>query len=123
MRHVNRNTANDQSTTIILSRQEAVAILESCDERGVPKPFAIAFCTADEAKGTGGEFIRYERAVWHVKGGRVRKNSSFERIRPSKKKAKRTRSPWSRLIRGVDSDQLRKLHVFLILEINGQPVR
>ncbi|UHG93440.1 hypothetical protein [Spirosoma oryzicola] len=121
MSHVNRKSATRPTT--LLSWQEALAIIESCDARGVPIPFAIAFCTADEDKGTGGEIIRYEKAVWHVNGGRVTKTEQFEQVGP-KKKAKRTlKAKWTRLIRAVGSDQLRKIHLHLILEVNGQSVR
>lgn len=120
MSHVNRNAATRPTT--LLSWQEALVIIESCDERGVPIPFAIAFCTADEDEGTGGEILRYEKAVWHVKGGRVQNSDAFERV-GSKQPKRSPKSNWTRLIRGLDSDQLRKLHVHLITKINGQPVR
>lgn len=127
MRHVNRNAAAVRTT--LLSWQEALAIVERCDAKGVPIPFAIAFCTADEEKGTGGEVIRYDAAVWHVKGGRVNRTAEFERVgtkaNPSARSAATPvrRSGWTRNIRGIDSDQIRRIHLHLILEINGQPVR
>lgn len=125
MGHVNRNAAT-QSPTTLLSWQEALTILECCDERGVPIPFAIAFCTCDESRSTGGQIIRYDKAVWHVRGGRVSKSQTFERVggKPEKPKPVRSNaSRWTRLIRGFDTNQPRQLHLHLILEINGHPVR
>ncbi|GAB2571805.1 hypothetical protein [Spirosoma areae] len=121
MRHVNRNSV--PRATALLSWQEALAILEGCDERGVPIPFAIAFCTCDESRHTGGEIIRYDKAVWHVAGGRVQKTESFERVGGKPVRTKTPKSNWTRLIRGFDTDQPRQIHLHLILEINGQPVR
>lgn len=121
MGHVNRNS--DHRAPALLSWQEALAIIESCDERGVPKPFAIAFCSCDESRGTGGEIIRYPKAIWHVKGGRVEKTETFERISGKPVRKKTARSNWTRLIRGFDTNQPRQVHLHLITEINGQPVR
>lgn len=125
MRHVNRNSV-PSAPARLLSRQEALAIIKQGDERGVPKPFAVAFCSCDEGAGSGGEIIRYEKAIWHVKGGRVEQNDSFERVNAMAAKPKRSKTPksnWSLRIRGLDTDQIRQLHLDLILELNGQPVR
>ncbi len=119
--HVNRNSV--PRATALLSWQEALAILEDCDERGVPKPFAIAFCSADESRNSGGEIIRYERAVWHVRGGRVQQSGTFERVGTAPARTKTGKSNWTRLIRGFDTDQIRQIHLHLILELNGRPVR
>ncbi len=96
-------------------------MIETCNAKGVPIPFAIAFCTADESKGTGGEIIRYEKAVWHVKGGRVHRSATHERVGTATSAERSHR--WIKRIRGVDSDQIRNVFLHLILEINGQPVR
>jgi len=123
MSHVNRNTATVRST--ILSWQEALAIIEQCDARGVPIPFAIAFCTCDESKNTGGEIIRYPRAVWYVKGNRVQQSADHQHVSATGKAPARQSATarWVKRIRGVDSDQIRNVHLHLILEINGQSVR
>ncbi len=106
----------------MLSFKEAVAILETCSAKGVPIPFAISFCTADESRGTGGEIVHYEQAIWHVTGNRVRADESAKATaapRPGRSANQR----WIRRIRAIDSDQIRQVHVHLILTINGMPVR
>lgn len=98
-----------------------MAILEDCDEKGFPKPFSISFCTANESAGTGGEIIKYERAIWHVKGGRVRRSAGFERTVGAR--GEEAVSHFTRNIRAVDSDQIRRLDIHLIMVINGHAVR
>ncbi|KAB7728199.1 hypothetical protein F5984_20530 [Rudanella paleaurantiibacter] len=103
-----------------------MAILEDTDAKGCPRPFSITFCTADQAKGTGGEIIHYKRAVWHVAGGRVKASDrDAARVDDQGPKSKRPNhaANWTRNIRGLDTDQIRKIHIHLILEINGKPVR
>ncbi len=104
----------------MLSWKECLAILEATDARGVPKPFSIFFCTADQQKQTGGQIIHYEKAVWHVKNGRINKGQSAIKATV---KPRQGASKWTRNIRAVDSDQIRRLNIHLILEINGQPVK
>jgi hypothetical protein len=110
----------------LIDWQDALAILEETDSKGVPRPFSITFCTADETRQTGGEIIHYPRAIWHVAGGRVRSAPAADDTPPTSQK--RTKRPnhaqhWTRNIRALDSDQIRKLHIHLILEINNQLVR
>ncbi|WP_234733236.1 hypothetical protein [Tellurirhabdus bombi] len=108
------------STPAMLSWKEAVAIIETTDHRGVPKPFSITFCTADQNRGTGGEIIRYARAVWYVPGGRVKKLSDQPASERDPVDAPRN---FHRNIQAVDSNQPRKLHLHLILAINGHDIR
>lgn len=108
----------------LLSWKDALNILEATDAKGIPIPFAITFCTADEARKTGGEIVTYDRAIWHVAGGRVRLRPRAKEAQP--KRARHQVSPnsrWLRLVRAVDSVQVRRVHVHLILSINKQPVR
>jgi hypothetical protein len=106
-----------------LSWKEALAILETTDAKGVPTPFAIEFCTADEQRGTGGEIIRYHRAVWHVTGGRIPLRETPAATASTTGPARTRNSQWLRRIRAVDTDEIRSLHLHLILSINHQPVR
>lgn len=111
----------------VINWQEALEILQDCDAKGVPKPFSITFSTGDESAGTGGEIITYERAVWHVKGGRLKPYADREATPPTDRVTK-GKNPhhgqhWTRNIRGIESNQIRKLHIHLILLINGMSVR
>jgi hypothetical protein len=106
--------------TKLISLSEALDILQARDEYGVPIPFDVVFCTADRERGTGGEIIHYEKAIWHVKNGRI------PAVDPVDKRKTGPKSPnqrWQRRIRAVDSDQIRQLHAHLILTINGLSVR
>lgn len=126
---MNRASRNDTARTQqLLTWQEALAILEKCDAKGVPIPFAVAFCTADESRKTGGQIIRYERAIWHVPGGRVLNSAAFRKAGHEPKQPRSAaqsgrRTGWTRRIQAVGTDQVRQLHLHLILDINGQPVR
>jgi hypothetical protein len=120
------HTHSTETQARLISWQEAVAILEACDEKGVPVPFSIRFCTADESKATGGEIITYERAIWHVKNGRVQRSPGFKRAEPRQAEPRQaTDAPinFMRRIRAVDSDQIRAVYIHLIMVINGHPVR
>lgn len=109
----------------MLSRQDALALIERCDAKGVPTPFAITFCTADEGRDTGGEIVTLDRAIWHVPGNRVRRSGQFQKGGdcPPADEVRSERSRWTRKIRAVDSDQVRQVHLDLILTLNGQPIR
>lgn len=100
-------------------------MIENCDAKGVPVPFAIAFCTADESAGTGGEIIRYERAVWYVKGGRVRQSADHEQVgvKITSGRPQTSAGRWTKKIRSVHNVEIRNVFLHLILEINGRSVR
>ncbi|WP_128544080.1 hypothetical protein [Larkinella soli] len=119
---MNRSDDHVTHTTTLrmLSWREALAILERCDAKGGARPFSITFCTANPEKKTGGEIIHYDKAIWHVRGGRVKPRAK-EAVTAETKGSSTGR--WSRRIRAVDSDQIRRVHVHLILEINGQPIK
>lgn len=106
-------------TTKLISYGEALSILETCDEKGVPQPCSLTFCTADRERGTGGEIISYEKAIWHVKNGR----KPDEPAPVDGRKTGPVRKSWTRNIRAFGSDQIRKLHIHLLLTINGFDVR
>ena len=105
--------------TKLISFSEAIAILETCDENGVPVPFSIEFCKADRERGSAGEIIRYEKAIWHIKNGR---KSSVDAPVDKRKTGPKPKN-WIRKIRGFDTDQIRNVNVQLILTINGLSVR
>lgn len=109
----------------VISWQEAIAIMEDTDAKGVPRPFSIMFCTADESRQTGGDIIRYEQAVWHINGGRIKTATTEPKAaKPGKKgKSPNHNANWTRNIRALNADQIRKLHIHLILEINNLIVR
>lgn len=105
-------------TNHLISWQQALEIIRQTDTKGVPAPFSVIFCTANQTTGTGGEIISYEKAVWHVKGGRVTAKDEV----PSLKKPNHDRHATLN-IRGLESDQIRKIHLHLILTINGLSIR
>lgn len=85
---------------------------------GKPKPFSITFCTADVARDTGGEIIHYEKAILS------RLNKPARNIK-SKKPAKGATQHYKNRTRNIcalGNSEVRKLHIDLILDINGQPI-
>ena len=123
---MHRQTLNPTSyvtapSRTLLSWQDAAAIIDACDSKGVPIPFALTFCTADEDAGTGGDIIQYEKAVRYVAGGRVRQGGDFSAEDVLIDRNPKTR--WLRKIRAVSNVEVRNVHLHLILEINGKRVR
>lgn len=102
----------------LISWQQLLEIVKKTDVRGVPVPFSITFCTADQTKGTGGEIIQYQKAVWNVAGGKITAPQKVMSERNPNHDRHATIN-----IRGLDSDQIRKVHLHLILTINGYSVR
>jgi len=102
----------------MLKLREATQIMQRVLASGRPKPFSIKFVTADVNRGTGGEVIFYERAVLSrlSKLGRPGKTA---KMRPGIQYHDKNRT---RNICALGSSEVRKLHIDLILELNGQAV-
>ena len=105
----------------ILSWQQTLETIQQTDPKGVPVPFSVVFVTANLATGEGGEIIHYDRAVWHVSGGRVRPDHGQKATQPAKNPNHAEHATLN--IRGLDSEQIRKVHLHLILTINSFSVR
>jgi hypothetical protein len=105
----------------MLKLKDGLKILEQLTAAGRPKPFSIVFVTADVNRGTGGDVIEYPRAIL----SRLRRlGRPAKSTRPGKVKSgiqyhakNRTRN-----ICALGSSEIRKLHIDLILEINGHSI-
>lgn len=74
-------------------------------------PFSITFVTADQKKGTGGQKITFDEAVFV--GGPSRKDSG--------RNANHYEN-YTRNIRHKNSDRITKIHLLLVLKFNGLTV-
>ena len=76
-----------------------------------PIPFSIRFVTCDQKQGTGGKRIEYSEAV--LVGGGVSK---------SEEKNPGHFANYTRNLKGIGTEQIRKFHPLLVEEFNGKKV-
>lgn len=88
--------------------------MERTTRRGEYVPFSLAYVTADRKRGTGGDIIRYEEAIL---ARRPRKSRSAARTASRARLFNRERN-----ITAPGSGQIRKVHIDLIIEFNGEAV-
>ncbi|MGB4776421.1 MAG: hypothetical protein WBP45_14690 [Daejeonella sp.] len=99
--------------------KDALMQMQDLLANGKPKPFSIAFVTADLNRDTGGEVIIYEKAIL----SRLRyERGNFKATADGHIKTPFHRKNRTRNICAVGTDEVRKLHIDLILEINGRSV-
>lgn len=94
---------------------EALKIMDESLAEVNPRAFDIVFCTADKRRDTGGERIFFDRArlVAH------RQKASVE----AKGKNRSTREKrFPIMIRNITSDEIRRVNIDLIEELNGYPI-
>lgn len=99
----------------------ALSIMDNRDRKGAPVPFSIVAVTYNETLGTGGEIIEFKKAQLAVM------NSSNKLIEGKKAERLSNRNPnhWlngTRNIRPYDSNQIRKINIWLILQFNEMEV-
>lgn len=80
-----------------------------------PAAFRIVFCTADKSRGSGGKRIVFDKAVLTAK-----RRTSAVASTDGKKRSREKRYPI--LVKNLTSDEIRRVHVQLIEEINGHIV-
>lgn len=98
--------------------------MEITDKRGYNKSFSLEFVTFDEARKTGGELLRIDKATI------VNTNTSFTRIKPGKKLiskpvARKNPNHWDNATRNIlvaGSKKIIKVHIWLITKFNKQEV-
>lgn len=101
----------------MIKMKEALRIMERTNARGLPLPFSVVFCTADLSRNTGGEIIEIPKAVLSRK---LKKPSSYSGVN-SKNQPSHHRNR-TRNIQQLNTSEIRKLHIDLILFINGEAV-
>lgn len=88
--------------------------MEATSKGGEYLPFSVAFVTADRKRGTGGEIIRYPEAIL----ARSRRKAKAAASAPSRARLFNR----ERNITAPGSGQIRKVHIDLIIEFNGEAV-
>ena len=107
-----------------ISLTQVLTEIDRLDKNNKPIPFSIKFVTADRKKQTGGEIITIDEAI------KVVGKKKGEVIIDKRKKKDidiKTKNPnhWknsTRNIMVVSSGEIRKIHIRLIIEFNGQNV-
>lgn len=90
------------------------------DFKGVPIPFSIKFCTADEGKGTGGEIIEIKKAVLGKLLKTAPQADKIRETRAAKNPAKYSNS--IKKIFDLSTERYYPVHIRLMWEINGQEI-
>ena len=109
----------------IITLPEVLKQMDQFDEKGKPVPFSIKFVTCDLRRKSGGELIELENVVKCV--GKKKGKVIFDdrKKTPNKKKEKKNPKHWDNSTRNIlipSSGQIRKCHIRLITEFNGQKV-
>ncbi|NID13778.1 hypothetical protein [Fibrivirga algicola] len=125
----------------LLTWQEALTIMRRLDGNGLPVPFSMTAITANQSRQTGGDIIRFERAVLCRRGdkdndaidgslapARFVPHGPLISIGIEKRLIDiglihRPKPNWMYRIRSLESNQIRQVHLHLILFINEHPVR
>jgi len=99
----------------------ALSIMENRDKKGDQVPFSIVAVAFNETQETGGEIIEFKKAQLAVL------NSSNKLVEGKKLERLSNRNPnhWingTRNIRPYDSNQIRKINIWLILQFNEMEV-
>ena len=105
----------------LLTWREALTEMTQKDKYGQPVPFSLVFITANQTRQTGGESITFARAVLCRRGD---DHDDAISKAPARSAPAGPRKPdWMYKVRNLDSNQIRQVHLHLILYINGHPVR
>lgn len=107
---------------IVIKLREALAEMNKTVASGKAKPFGIVFCTADLNRNTGGEIIKYDKAILsRLKYSRGKTTSVFHHT-PGTSKGKTARKYSTVNICCVGSSEITKVHIDLILWLNDNEV-
>ncbi|MFY0628690.1 MAG: hypothetical protein JXR07_20525 [Reichenbachiella sp.] len=92
------------------------------DHRGNPVPFSIQFCTLNKKKKEGGQLITVDKAIlsWNTGGATTPKNDQPTKANVAGKKPNHYRNRTRNLV--LPNNEIRKVHISLITEFNGQEV-
>jgi len=105
----------------VLTIKEVLELMEQTDRRGKYLPFSITYITYNSQHHTGGDVLRWDKAVlanMNVSGSRV----VYERTPRSVKKNPNHWKNSTRNIHPLDTLEHRKVHIWLIMEFNGMEV-
>lgn len=104
---------------------EVLDLMDALDSNGDPIPFSIRFVTANRKDKTGGEIITIDKAVKCV-GKDKKGNPVIDTRRKETPDLTKPKNPnhWSNATRNLflPNGQIRKVHIRLIIEFNGQKV-
>ena len=103
----------------MIKLQQALKILEQTDAAGRPKPVSILAIAADTNRGTGGDVLYFERAVLSrlANIGRPAKMNRRSKSGIQYHYKNRTRN-----VCELGTSEVRKIHIDLILQINGEDI-
>lgn len=121
---------NPNTYSGFITRKNALLTMERRDTDGKPLPFSITFVTADRRRNTGGEIVHLPRAVLSKNNRKITPFLKGQRKNPSPNILNQAQSRlphhWrnkTRNVQAVGSQEIRKAHIILIIEINGYRVR
>jgi hypothetical protein len=100
--------------------RDALSEIDRVDHNGNPVPFSLRFVTADRKRDTGGEIIAVKNAVKCV----GKKNGEVVFLGKEITAPRRNAHHWENSTRNIalENGGIRKIHIRLIIEFNGQKV-
>lgn len=105
-------------TPEFITLSEALKIMRQTDKNGNPQPFDITWCTCDRNRKTGGDIMRLNTA--YMSGTEIRRVSELDEARKRSKRQNHFGNA-TRNIKDAEGN-MKKVHIYLILELNGKTV-
>lgn len=102
--------------------KEACDIMAQTDKRGKPIPFSISVITADISNKTGGEFISWSNCTLNIANKSGSKTYTIADRPPVHSKNPNHWGNSTRNIKPLGQVDIRKIHIWLIFEMNGAEV-
>jgi signal peptidase I len=99
---------------------DACAVMAEMDRFKRLKPFSVTFVSYNKRTGKGGDIVRYPNCYL-----RVVNNTGSRIIKDFKKNATHQPNHWQNSTRNfevIGTNQIKKLHIWLMLEFNGMEV-
>jgi hypothetical protein len=113
----------------MIALADALNIMEKKNDQGEPEPFSLRCVTYNEQLQTGGEFLEIEKGVLNdsresiIEASPLQKlNADIHQREERLKKNPHHSENFTRNIRILPGNNIRKIHALLITEFNGEKV-
>lgn len=110
--------------SIMIYLQDALRLMHKRDEDDNLAPFSIQACTADRKLNTGGKLENFKNVIITWSDDKAGRAESKRIKHPTKQKSGRPPRHFKNRTRNIQfsNGQVRKIHISLITEFNGEVV-
>jgi len=114
--------------TMVLKGRNRITVKEACemmkavDGRKRPIPFSVTFVSLNQERGNGGELIHWEHCTLSNVNATGSREYDVEHFDKKKRTNPRHWMNNTRNVKPLASQDIRKLHIWLMLEFNGAEV-